>query len=72
MAAGLKRGKEVSPPVIIGVLAVVLIILAALAWRSSQPPSDPLAGMTLQQQAEALKKAQKDLQSAPPSPILGH
>lgn len=72
MAAGLKGGKEISPPVIIGVLVIVLIVLGVLAWRSSQPPSDPLAGMTLQQQVEALKKAQKDLQSAPPSPILRH
>ncbi|HZT44289.1 MAG TPA: hypothetical protein VFA07_19140 [Chthonomonadaceae bacterium] len=49
--------REISPAVVIGVIAVVIIVVIFIAWRLFSPPPDPMAGMTLQQKAEAIRKA---------------
>ncbi|HLV78873.1 MAG TPA: hypothetical protein VKT32_01290 [Chthonomonadaceae bacterium] len=49
--------KEIPPAVVIGVIAVVVIVVIFIAWRVFSPPPEPMAGMTLQQKAEAIRKA---------------
>ena len=74
MAAGThSRGnREVSPPVLVGVLVVVVVVLGFIVWKVFAPPPEPMAGMSIQQKAEALKQAQKNLHPRNSSPLLRH
>lgn len=52
--------KEIPTGVFIGAIAVVVIVVIVIAWRVFSPPSEPMAGMTLQQKIEAARKAMQN------------
>jgi hypothetical protein len=63
MSSGVRGpgSKEVPPPVIVGVIVLVLGIIGFFLWRSMQPEPEAGAGMTPQQKAKAMLEAGKKI-----------